>query len=405
MLFVPVVLCLLPLLTPTPATASEGPDPTTGAEVARLYEEATRATTAYERGRRAAEARRVTASGLQARLVRQRRELVEVRDAVGTVARAQYRTGGPLTFAARLLQASDPEQLMLGRRLARQAEAGLNRLLDRAQRAERELTEAEERARAAWRDLAERTARLAARKQRIEATLERVWWSLQREAERGLAAGKCAGGARRGGPAAARPSRPAPRPPGVTVSPAARPAAPSAVPRPRRSPGPVVPNSAGLPAAAGPSPSAGPGPWKAPPDMVPPKAAWVAPVERYALSAGFNSAGRHWARRHTGQDFAVGIGTPVRSVGAGRVLTVSCGGAFGVQVVVRHSDGYYTQYAHLASVAVAQGDRVRAGQWLGPAGTTGNSTGPHLHFEVRLTPYQGSGVDPAGWLRERGVRI
>ncbi len=99
------------------------------------------------------------------------------------------------------------------------------------------------------------------------------------------------------------------------------------------------------------------------------------------------------------------IGTPVRSVGAGRVVKVSCGGAFGIEVVVKHAGGYYTQYAHLAAVTVDQGERVAAGQWVGQSGTTGNSTGPHLHFEVRLTPQLGSGVDPREWLATRGVRL
>ncbi|MFF2504387.1 M23 family metallopeptidase [Streptomyces sp. NPDC058067] len=131
--------------------------------------------------------------------------------------------------------------------------------------------------------------------------------------------------------------------------------------------------------------------------------AWVAPVEHYELSAGFDSAGEHWAHRHTGQDFAVDIGTPVRAVGEGRVVSVSCGGAFGIEIVVSHPGGYYTQYAHLAAVTVDQGEQVRTGQWIGQSGTSGNSTGPHLHFEVRLTPYLGSGIDPVPWLAERGA--
>ncbi|MFF2651661.1 peptidoglycan DD-metalloendopeptidase family protein [Streptomyces sp. NPDC058045] len=134
-------------------------------------------------------------------------------------------------------------------------------------------------------------------------------------------------------------------------------------------------------------------------------APWVAPVEDYRLSAGFESSGSHWAHRHTGQDFAVDIGTPVRAVGAGRVVSVRCGGPFGIHLVLRHDDGYYTQYAHLASAAVEQGERVRAGQWIGLTGTTGNSTGPHLHFEVRLTPATGSGVDPVPWLADHGVPV
>ncbi len=132
---------------------------------------------------------------------------------------------------------------------------------------------------------------------------------------------------------------------------------------------------------------------------------WVAPVETYELSAGFGGTGARWANRHTGQDFAVGIGAPVRAVGAGKVVRVKCGAGFGMEILVRHKGGYYSQYAHLAAVTVDQGERVRPGQWIGQAGTTGNSTGPHLHFEVRLTPQLGSGVDPVRWLAERGVKL
>ncbi|AZQ35986.1 M23 family metallopeptidase [Streptomyces cyaneochromogenes] len=132
---------------------------------------------------------------------------------------------------------------------------------------------------------------------------------------------------------------------------------------------------------------------------------WVAPLESYELSAVFGSGGLRWANLHTGQDFAVPIGAPVRAVGDGRVVRVSCGGAFGMEVVLLHADGYYTQYAHLAAVAVDQGERIDTGQWIGQSGTSGNSTGPHLHFEVRVTAELGSAVDPVPWLTKRGVRL
>ncbi|MFI6490401.1 peptidoglycan DD-metalloendopeptidase family protein [Streptomyces sp. NPDC050564] len=135
------------------------------------------------------------------------------------------------------------------------------------------------------------------------------------------------------------------------------------------------------------------------------KRAWVAPVRTYVLSAGFGSTGERWASRHTGQDFAVPIGTPVRAVGAGRVVNVSCGGAFGIEIVVEHPGGDYTRYAHLTAVTVDQGERVSTGQCIGQSGTSGNSTGPHLHFEVRVTPQQGSAVDPVPWLAEHGVDV
>ncbi|GGX16411.1 M23 family metallopeptidase [Streptomyces lomondensis] len=133
--------------------------------------------------------------------------------------------------------------------------------------------------------------------------------------------------------------------------------------------------------------------------------AWVAPVETYELSASYGSGGARWSSRHTGQDFAVPVGTPVRAVGAGRVVKVSCGGAFGIEIVLRHAGGYYTQYAHLASVAVEQGEHVSPGQWIGQSGSTGNSTGPHLHFETRVTPEMGSAVNPVSWLAARGVSL
>ncbi|MFF3502099.1 peptidoglycan DD-metalloendopeptidase family protein [Streptomyces sp. NPDC003247] len=132
---------------------------------------------------------------------------------------------------------------------------------------------------------------------------------------------------------------------------------------------------------------------------------WVTPVEAYTLSASFGSGGDHWADRHTGQDFAVPIGTPVRAVGVGLVVRVSCGGPFGIEVVLQHADGYYTQYAHLAAVTVDQGEQVVPGQWVGQSGTSGNSTGPHLHFEVRVTPQAGSAVDPVSWLAVRGAPV
>jgi murein DD-endopeptidase MepM/ murein hydrolase activator NlpD len=133
--------------------------------------------------------------------------------------------------------------------------------------------------------------------------------------------------------------------------------------------------------------------------------AWVAPVETYELSASYGSGGARWSSRHTGQDFAVPIGTPVRAVGEGRVEKVSCGGPFGIEIVLRHAGGYYTQYAHLASVAVDQGEHVSPGQWIGQSGSTGNSTGPHLHFEARVTREMGSSVNPVSWLAARGVSL
>ncbi|WP_326780904.1 M23 family metallopeptidase [Streptomyces longwoodensis] len=130
---------------------------------------------------------------------------------------------------------------------------------------------------------------------------------------------------------------------------------------------------------------------------------WTVPTTGYRLTAGYAERGRRWKHRHTGQDFAVGSGTPVRAVGPGTVRVTTCGDGFGNQVLVRHRDGYFTQYAHLSRIDVRKGQKVRAGQLLGLSGATGNVTGPHLHFEVRITPYIGSAVPPLPWLARKGV--
>ncbi|WP_328492571.1 transglycosylase family protein [Streptomyces sp. NBC_00414] len=128
------------------------------------------------------------------------------------------------------------------------------------------------------------------------------------------------------------------------------------------------------------------------------------------VSAGtgtpYHAAGSSWSKGyHTGVDFPVPTGTSVKSVGAGSVVTAGWGGSFGYQVVIRHNDGRYTQYAHLSAISVKAGQSVGVGQRIGRSGSTGNSTGPHLHFEVRTGPGFGSDVDPVAYLRAGGVRI
>ncbi|WP_367321888.1 M23 family metallopeptidase [Streptomyces sp. HUAS ZL42] len=132
---------------------------------------------------------------------------------------------------------------------------------------------------------------------------------------------------------------------------------------------------------------------------------WTAPIRHYRLSARYGARGGRWAHRHTGQDFAVPTGTPVYAVGPGTVRATTCGDGFGNQIVVRHRDGYFTQYAHLSRIYVRRGQRVVAGQRIGLSGASGNVTGPHLHFEVRITPYMGSDVAPLTWLRRKHVRV
>ena len=132
-------------------------------------------------------------------------------------------------------------------------------------------------------------------------------------------------------------------------------------------------------------------------EPAPPK--WVTPMLGYRLTAGFGDVGL-WSSSHTGQDFAAPAGTPVRSVGDGRIIFAGWDGAYGNKVVVEHPDGTLTWYAHLLSF-VRTGGVVRAGDVIARVGSTGNSTGNHLHLEV--WPAGGPAIPPLPWLRARGV--
>ncbi|MEV8592511.1 transglycosylase family protein [Streptomyces sp. NPDC052012] len=131
----------------------------------------------------------------------------------------------------------------------------------------------------------------------------------------------------------------------------------------------------------------------------------VAPVSA-PLGTPYHKAGSAWSKGyHTGIDFPVPTGTSVKSVAAGSVVSAGWEGSFGYQVVIRHADGRYSQYAHLSAISVKSGQSVGAGQRIGRSGSTGNSSGPHLHFEVRTGPGFGSDIDPVAYLRAGGVRI
>lgn len=131
----------------------------------------------------------------------------------------------------------------------------------------------------------------------------------------------------------------------------------------------------------------------------------AAPVSA-AIGTPYHKAGSAWSKGyHTGVDFPVPTGTPVKAVAAGAVVSAGWEGSFGYQVVIRHSDGRYTQYAHLSAISVKNGQSVGAEQRIGRSGSTGNSSGPHLHFEVRTGPGFGSDIDPVAYLRAGGVRM
>ncbi|WP_149831162.1 M23 family metallopeptidase [Streptomyces tailanensis] len=139
-------------------------------------------------------------------------------------------------------------------------------------------------------------------------------------------------------------------------------------------------------------------------------ASWVSPVKGYKLSARYAQSGSMWAAKHSGQDFAVKSGTSVVAAHGGTVVKAGGNGAgdgpaYGNAVVIKHGNGTFSQYAHLSKVNVSVGQIVKTGQRIALSGNTGNSSGPHLHFEIRTTANYGSAIDPAAFLRTKGVTI
>jgi murein DD-endopeptidase MepM/ murein hydrolase activator NlpD len=107
----------------------------------------------------------------------------------------------------------------------------------------------------------------------------------------------------------------------------------------------------------------------------------------------------HTAGMHPGQDLAAPTGTRVGAARGGEVVHAGPAGTYGNLVILRHEDGFETRYAHLSEVHVKKGDHVDTGQDVGAVGTTGHSTGPHLHFEIRK---EGKALDPKPYLPLHG---
>lgn len=113
--------------------------------------------------------------------------------------------------------------------------------------------------------------------------------------------------------------------------------------------------------------------------------------------------GTRWGTMHWGIDIANRIGTPIVSAADGVVVEAGPASGFGLWVRVRHTDGTITVYGHVDRTLARQGQAVKAGQQIATMGNRGQSTGPHLHFEVWTT--SGNKINPLTWLRSKGVQI
>ena len=110
-------------------------------------------------------------------------------------------------------------------------------------------------------------------------------------------------------------------------------------------------------------------------------------ARRIRISSGFNLKGRMhpikgYCRAHKGVDFAASTGTPVIAAANGVVVQAGYSGGYGNKVAIQHANGYKTVYAHLQRIKVKKEERVKQRQLIGTVGSTGLSTGPHLHFEL-----------------------
>ena len=139
------------------------------------------------------------------------------------------------------------------------------------------------------------------------------------------------------------------------------------------------------------------------------------PIKGKLPSTKYKQLGRHWSKGyHTGVDYAVPVGTDVLAVADGTITTANWGRAYGTQLVQKVNGGWFI-YAHLSATLVKAGDVVTAGQVIAKSGNTGNSTGPHLHAELRsgakwstskdLDPSKLVGIKPASVIKKAKAKV
>lgn len=131
-------------------------------------------------------------------------------------------------------------------------------------------------------------------------------------------------------------------------------------------------------------------------------ASFSMPLGSYQLTSSFGDSGSMWSNNHTGQDFAAPTGTPVKAVHGGTIKEAGWAGSYGYRIILELNDGTEIWYCHLSSMTKTGGS-VTTGEVIGNVGSTGNSSGPHLHLEVR--PGGGDPIDPLAWLRGKGLNV
>ncbi|MEV6772831.1 M23 family metallopeptidase [Nocardia sp. NPDC051030] len=136
-----------------------------------------------------------------------------------------------------------------------------------------------------------------------------------------------------------------------------------------------------------------------PPGFVMPGVGGFVIPAKGAFTSGF---GTRWGTMHQGIDIAAPIGSPIYAVAAGTVIDAGPAQGFGLWVRIRHDDGTISVYGHMYDFSVSVGERVPAGMQIARIGNRGDSTGPHLHFEIIIN---GQHVDPQIWLAQRGISL
>ena len=128
---------------------------------------------------------------------------------------------------------------------------------------------------------------------------------------------------------------------------------------------------------------------------------WVNPMPEGTTTSCF---GQRWGRLHAGVDLAAPSGTRIGTAGAGVVVAAGPAEGYGNAVLVDHGNGYLTHYGHMSTITVTVGQHLAVGDQIGTEGSTGHSTGPHLHFEVHEGFYKNP-IEPTAWMHDHGVDI